>query len=127
MQFVTTCKRGLFQQLLELFLCISNIYSMHFLLIPACGKFLSPLFMLLFVVAAREKPHWCPFLTDWTRAFFCRKMEKTRPVKKEMEGEVFISRQSRHYPFIDNGIRELFAVSTLIWRVNIYVSRQGKV
>ena len=27
---------------------------------------------------------------------FCRKMEKTRSVKEEMDGEMFISRQSRH-------------------------------
>ena len=29
--------------------------------------------------------------------FFCRKMEKTRSVKEEMDGKVFISRQSRHF------------------------------
>ena len=29
---------------------------------------------------------------------FRRRMEKTRSVKEEMDGEVFISRQSRHFP-----------------------------
>ena len=33
------------------------------------------------------------------RTFFCRKMEKTRSVREEMDGKVFISRQSRH-PFL---------------------------
>ena len=30
------------------------------------------------------------------RTFFCRKVEKTRSVGEEMDGKVFISRQSRH-------------------------------
>ena len=29
--------------------------------------------------------------------FFCRKLEKTRSVKEKIDGEVFISRQSRHF------------------------------
>ena len=57
--------------------------------------------------------------------FFCRKMERLS-VKEEMDGEVFISRQSRHYPFVDNMIKVLFPICTLLWRVNNYVSRQGK-
>ena len=31
---------------------------------------------------------------------FRRKMEKTRSVKEEMDGKVFISRQSRHISFV---------------------------
>ena len=48
-------------------------------------------------------------------------------MKEEMEGEVFISRQIRHYPLIDNMTKGLFLMCTLIWRVNNYVSRQEKV
>ena len=44
--------------------------------------------------------------------FLCRKMEKTRSVKKEMDGEVFISRQSRHFPFIDNMNKIFFPIFT---------------
>ena len=33
--------------------------------------------------------------------FFCRKMEKTRSMKRK-DGEVFFSRQSRHFSFLDN-------------------------
>ena len=59
---------------------------------------------------------------------FCRKMERTRSVREEMDGRVFISRQSRHpFPLIYNMIKVLFPICTLIWRVNNYVSRQGKV
>ena len=62
------------------------------------------------------------------RAFSCRKMEGTRSVREEMDGKVFISRQSRHpLPLINNMIKVLFPICTLIWRVNNYVSRQGKV
>ena len=62
------------------------------------------------------------------RTFFCRKMKKTRSVREEMDGRVFISRQSRHpFPLINNMIKLLFPICTLIWRVNNHVSRQGKV
>ena len=57
---------------------------------------------------------------------FRRKMEKTRSVQEEMDGEVFISRQSRHFSFINNMVKVLFPICTLIWRVNKYDSRQGK-
>ena len=57
------------------------------------------------------------------RTFFCRNMEKTQSVREEMDGRVFISRQSRH-PFylINIMIKVLFPICTLIWRVNNYVS-----
>ena len=60
--------------------------------------------------------------------FSCRKMEKTRSEREEMDGRVLISRQSRHpFPLINKMIKVLFPICTLIWRVNNYVSRQGKV
>ena len=58
--------------------------------------------------------------------FFRRKMEKTRSMKEEMDGEVFISGQSRHFSSPDNRIKVLLPICTLIWSVNKYVSRQGK-
>ena len=59
--------------------------------------------------------------------FSCRKTEKTRPMSEEMDGEVFISRQSRHFSLIHNMVKLLFSVCTLNWRVNKYVSYQGEV
>ena len=53
-------------------------------------------------------------------------MEKTRSMIEEKDREVFISRQSRHFFFVDNMIIVRFPIFTLNWRVNIYVSRQGK-
>ena len=68
-------------------------------------------------------------ISDGTdRTFFCRKMEKTRSVKEEMDRKVFISRKSRHpFSLINTMIKVLFPICTLIWRVSNYVSRQGKV
>ena len=56
--------------------------------------------------------------------FFRQKMEKTRSMKEEMDGEMFISRQSRHFFFLDNMIKVLFPTCKLNWRVNNYVFRQ---
>ena len=58
--------------------------------------------------------------------FFCQKMEKMRSMKEKMDGNLFISRQSWHFPCIDDMIKVLFPICTLIWRVNNYDSRQGK-
>ena len=47
-------------------------------------------------------------------------------MRAETDIEEFISRQSRHFSVIDNMIKILFPICTLIWRVNNYASRQGK-
>ena len=57
--------------------------------------------------------------------FFRRKMEKTQSMKEQMEGELFLFRQSRNFCFIDEMIKVLFPICTLNWRVNNYVRRQG--
>ena len=49
------------------------------------------------------------FISDWSDPYiFRRKMEKTRSVKEEMEGKLFISRQSRHISFDFIMIKVLF-------------------
>ena len=58
---------------------------------------------------------------------FRRKMEKARSMKEETDREVVISHQSRHSSFIVNMIKVLCPICTLIWRLNIYVSRHGTV
>ena len=56
------------------------------------------------------------------RTFACRNMGKTRSVREEMDGKVFISRQSRHpFSLINIMIKVLFPICTLIWHVNSYV------
>ena len=44
----------------------------------------------------------------------------------EMDRKVFISRQSGHFSSVNNMIKVIFAICTLIWRGSNYVSRQGK-
>ena len=52
-------------------------------------------------------------------------MEKTRSVKEEMEGKLFISRQSRHIFFVIIMIKVLFPTLYLYLACKHYVSRQG--
>ena len=48
-------------------------------------------------------------ISDWSDPYiFRRKIEKTQSVKDEMEGKLFISRQSRHISFVIIMIRVLF-------------------
>ena len=54
-------------------------------------------------------------------------MEMTRSMKEEMDKEVFISRQSRHFSFIDISIEVLFRISTLNWRVKFMFPAKEKV
>ena len=58
---------------------------------------------------------------------FCRKMEKTWSVKEEVDGECLFPARVGISPLINNMTKVLFPICTLIWRVNNYVSRQGKV
>ena len=48
------------------------------------------LFTEILFVLARELPISCPFPTEQSRKFLCRKMEKTRSMTEELDGEVFI-------------------------------------
>ena len=58
--------------------------------------------------------------------FFRRKMEKTRPMREEMDGKVIISRHSRHFFIVNSTFKVLLPICTSTWRLNSYVSRQGK-
>ena len=82
------------------------------------------LFMLLFLCRRGNNHFWCPFFTDQTRTFSSERWKDA--VYDERNGEVFYSRPSRHFSLIDNTIGVLFLIFTFNWRVNNYVSRQGK-
>ena len=62
----------------------------------------------------------------WRIRIFLTKMGKTRSVKEEMDGKVFISRQSRYFSFVIFMIIVLFPFCTSNCRVNNCVSRQAK-
>ena len=60
------------------------------------------------------------------RYLFRPKMEKTRPMKGELDGKVFSSCQSRHFFTVNSMIQGVFPIFTLSWRVYNYDCRQGK-
>ena len=106
-------------------LCISNIFRCKFFIFVLWKTSLTFVYVFIYCVGAGITTLMSIF-DGLDPYFFCRKMENTRSMKQEMDGEVFNSRQSRHFPFIHNMIKVLFPVCTSIWRVNNYVSRQGK-
>ena len=61
-------------------------------------------------------------------SIFCRKMEKARPMRGEMDGKfVYFPPESAFFNFDVILYKVIFPICTLIWRVNNYASRQGKV
>ena len=62
------------------------------------------------------------------RTFFLSKDGKD-PVREGRNGRkgVYFPPESASFPLINNMIKVLFPIGTLIWRVNNYVSRQRKV
>ena len=77
-------------------------------------------------MSAREWTLWCPFLLDWTRPFSVEKWKRRVLWGKRWMKKLFIARQSRHCDFDFVIYQELLPTCTLIWPVNIYISRQGK-
>ena len=60
-------------------------------------------------------------------SIFCRKMEKARPMREQIIGNVvFFSRQSRNFDFDVVVCKTLLLIFTLTWCINNYVFRQGK-
>ena len=80
----------------------------HFIILSSYGKsFWSFVYVIIFCVGAGIST--LISISDWSDPYiFRRKMEKTRSVKEEMEGNVFISRQSRHNFFVIIMIKVLF-------------------
>ena len=61
-------------------------------------------------------------------SFFCRKLEKARPMREQMDGKVvFFPARVGIFNFDVIIHKVLFPTCILTWRVNNYVSRQEKV
>ena len=104
---------------------VFHLFSVHFLLFSYRKPVWSFVYVNFYYVGAGITILMS--VSDGSDPYFLLwKMEKTLSMKEEMEGEVFISRQSWHFSFIDNMIKVLFSIFTFNWRVNTYVSRQGK-
>ena len=60
-------------------------------------------------------------------SIFCRKMEKARPMREEMDGKtVYFPPESALIPLMLYLPTVLSPICTLTWRVSNYVSRQEK-
>ena len=102
----------------EFWLIFSNIFTL--------GKILWS-FCLYYYFSSRPGINTLMSLFHGLNSYFFRqKMEKTRPMKGRMDGKVFISRESQHFLFVNCMIEVLFRICISTWRVNTYVSRQGK-
>ena len=72
----------------------------HFPILSSYGKS-SWLFVYVIVYCVGAGIITLISISDWSDPYiFRRKMEKTRSVKEEMEGKLFIYRQSRHISFV---------------------------
>ena len=62
-------------------------------------------------------------------SIFCRKMEKARPMREEMDGKVvfYLPPESALFPSMLYFSTVLFPIYALTWRVNNYISRREKV
>ena len=83
----------------------------RFLILSSYGKsFWSFVYVIIFCVrAVITTLNTLISISDWSDTYiFYLKMEKTRSVKEEMDGEVFITRQSWHISFVIIMIKVLF-------------------
>ena len=94
------------------FICFRCIF-INFLLWKTCL-----IFCLCYYLFCRRKNNHFDLHFRWIGPVFLRrKIEKMRSMKEEMDGEVFISRQSRHFSFLDKMIKVLFPICTLNWQI----------
>ena len=84
------------------------------------------LFLLLFFYGGAGITILMSFSDGSDPYFFRQKMEKTRSMKQEMDGEVFSPPELAFIVYRDY-TQSTFLFCTLNWRVNYLVSRQGKV
>ena len=127
MQYVTTCKHELFQHLHKTLFYVLRSFFDVVSLISTYGNFLWSFVYVIIPCVGAGITTLMSFSDGLDPYFFRRKMERTRSMKEELDKDVFIFRQNRYFSFVDNIIKVLFPICTLIWRVNNYVCRQAKV
>ena len=103
-----------------------NLFLQCILLISSYGKFFSSLVYVTIYCVGAGITTLTSISNGSDRYFFRQKMEKTLSVKEEMDRRVFISRKTWQFSFVKDMIEVLFRFCIMIWRVNNYVSRQGK-
>ena len=97
MQYVTTCKIWTFAAFIWTLLYVFHLFFDVFLLISFHGK---PVWTLVYVIIYYVGAGVTTLMaiSDGLDPYlFRRKMKNTRSLKEELDGEVFISRQGRHF------------------------------
>ena len=128
MQYVTTCKHQLFQYLYELyFMCFKLFFQCIFINFFLWKTSLIFVYVIIYCVGAGITTLMS--ISDGWDAYFFLSKDGKDAVHEGRNGwrGVYFPPKSAFFPFIDNMIVVLFLVCTLIWRVNNYVSREGKV
>ena len=103
----------------EIFMMICYYFICHLenFVTPCCifqlWNTFNVLFLILYVMSAREWALWFPLLTDQARTFLGRKTEWRWPLRKELDGKVFACRQSRHFSFVENMVEVNFFTLSL--------------
>ena len=90
---------------------------------------ISLIFSLCFyLLSRRENNHFDAHFRRTGPYFFLSKdwKDAVREGRNGRKG-VYFSTDSASFPLINNLIKVIFPIRILIWRVNIYVSRQGMV
>ena len=82
-------------------------------LISSYGKPVGSFVYVIIYCVGAAITSWMSISDGLDPYFFRRKMEKHAVYEGKMDGEVFSSRQSRHFSFIDNMIKVLFPICTL--------------
>ena len=97
MQDVNTCKHEHYPLFIYILFHVFYLYLVCVLKISSSGKsLLSFVYVIIFCVGACMTTLMS--ISDGLGPYFsCRKMGKTRSVKEEVDGEVFISGKRRHF------------------------------
>ena len=113
-------KHKIMTSIILIFVNIMNLFDIFHL-----WKTFWLLFLLTFVVSAREKALWCPFLTCFVRTFSVKRWKRRSLWGKKWMGSCLFSAKISN-SFFSYYEQSIFTTSTLTWRVNIYVSLWGK-
>ena len=86
-------------------------------------------FCLSFFLLCRRGNTYLMSISDGSDPYFFLSKYGKVAVREGGNGRkgVYFPPESASFPLINNMIKVLVPVSTLIWRVNNYISRQGKV
>ena len=126
MQYVHTCKQEPYPSFLCNLFYVFYLYLVQFLVISSYEKtFRSFVYVIIYWVDLGIIILKC-ISDEIYPNISLSKDGKYAVYGKKKDGGLFICRQSWHFSFIHKMSKVFFPIGTLNWRVNNYVSRQGK-